>query len=76
MEDSDPEALLLAIIERLNEKGVAFLEMNEGLHIAGCTENNIESLKDNLFCKKFKPLFKGSWISNHGYTLNTANEHL
>lgn len=30
MEDSNPEALLTAIIEKLNSKKVSFLEMNEG----------------------------------------------
>lgn len=50
MEDSDPHSLLAAIIEMLNEKGVAFLEMNEGYYIRGSSDNNIDNVKD-LFCR-------------------------
>lgn len=75
MEDSDPDSLLAAIIEKLNEKGVAFLEMNEGYYIKGAADNNIDNLKD-LFCRKHKSTFKGTWISNNGYTKEKAEAHI
>jgi hypothetical protein len=65
MEDKDPDSILTYLIQKLNSRKVAFLEMAEGLGIG--MENDINAIK-NRFNERFKSQFKGTWISGFGYT--------
>jgi N-ethylmaleimide reductase len=50
------------------------LELSEGLS-GGSFNTDINDIKDP-FNAKFKSKFKGAWISNYGYSLEDANQHL
>jgi len=65
MEDSNPDALLAAIIEELNKRNVSFIQMNEGPMIG--LQNDITAVKDK-YCERFRNSFKGTWIGNFGFT--------
>lgn len=71
MSDSDPKAMLKYFIEQLNKKKVEFLEVCEGFQ-GGSFETDINEIKEPLNAE-FKSKFKGTWISNYGYNLESAN---
>lgn len=73
MEDSNPDAILVALIEKLNERKVGHIQMNEGPMIG--LANDIK-LAENQFGDRFKSSFKGTWISNYGHTKDTGNEYI
>jgi N-ethylmaleimide reductase len=77
MKTSDPLELTAKIIEVLNEKKVAFLELCEmfafdGTHEAKAAEffkdNDKKTIRANL-----KHTFNGAWVTNGGFDLEKAN---
>jgi N-ethylmaleimide reductase len=71
--DINPEETLGYVIDQLNKRNVGFLEVSEGLNTG--SNNDITTIKET-YSKNFKKLFKGTWISNYGYTQDVANEHI
>lgn len=71
--DTNPDETVQYVIQELNKRNVAFLEVTEGL--ATGANNDITTIKDP-FSAKYKKQFKGTWVANYGYTQDVANEHI
>jgi len=54
----------------LNERNAGFIECKEGLRDS---MNNNPADITNPFKDRFKSSFKGTWISNYGYTYELGN---
>lgn len=77
MKDSDPENLVKHLVEYLNQKDIAFIELMETFSLEGKDAANkkafFEGKSYTSFRQAFKRSFKNTWIANHGLTQETAN---
>lgn len=80
MKDSDPENLVKHLVEYLNQKDIAFIELMETFSLEGKDAANkkafFEGKSYTSFRQAFKRSFKNTWIANHGLTQETANQTL
>ena len=72
MGDSDPVALFTYVMERLSERGVAYVHVVQP-HAENAGAGGVQSELVNT-AKTFRAAFKGVFLSAGGYTAETANE--
>lgn len=76
--DSDPITLIDHTINMLNKKNIGFVELTEAFSLEGreaqLKKAFYENKKEKSFREIFKRKFKNTWITNSGFTLETANE--
>ena len=71
--DANPDETVAHLIQELNKRNIAFLEVVEGI-VPGVSAD-INTLPDH-YSAKHKKNFNGTWIANYGYNQDTANEHI
>jgi N-ethylmaleimide reductase len=69
MRDSDPESLFFTAVSGLNDIGPVYLHVVEGATPPGAPQFAFDY-------RKLRSLFAGTYIANHGYTLERADDAL
>lgn len=78
MSDSDPFALMDYLIDQFNKKGLAFLEVNEGLAMDRTDAEKREVFwrghEKKTIRENFKHKFNGAFISNYQLTFESGTQ--
>ena len=87
MKDSNPIGLMDYLIEQFNQRGIAFVEVNEGFCHDGARQVKHDDEtdgekrqrffadhKEKSFRDMYSPKFSGLWISNWQFTFEKAHD--